>query len=249
MTDGIDRIGPTRRPAGRAVQRPGWHDLTFLHWRVPAAALRPLVPAALEIDTFDGDAFIGLVPFTMSNVRPWWAPPFPGINRFHETNVRTYVHHQGRDPGVWFFSLDAASLLAVIAARVIWHLPYHHARMKLDKGDFGLRYASTRKRPGPLPGECRVACRPLTEPAVAKPGTLEHFVAERYLLYTTGRNGSLRRGAVHHQPYPLQRAEVLACEETLIAAAGITRPAGPPPLAHYAATVAVEIFSLERLPP
>jgi uncharacterized protein YqjF (DUF2071 family) len=247
VTNGIDRIGPTLRPTGRVVQRPGWHELSFLHWRVPVAALRPLVPAALEIDTFEGDAFIGLVPFTMTKVRPWWAPPLPGINNFHETNVRTYVHHQGARPGVWFFSLDAASLLAVIAARVIWRLPYHHARMTLEKSDGEIRYASERKWPGPLPGTCRVRVRPLGEPAAARPGTLEHFLAERYLLYTMGRGGRLQRGAVHHAPYPLQPAEILECDETLIAAAGIARPDGPPPIAHYASGVTVEIFGLERV--
>lgn len=247
MAGDVDRIGPTRRPAGRVVQRPGWHHLTFLHWRVPAAALRPLVPAALEIDTFEGDAFIGLVPFTMTNVRPWWAPPLPGTNDFHETNVRTYVHRDGRDPGVWFFSLDAASRLAVRAARTLWHLPYHHARMTLERGDAVVRYESTRRWPKPLPGTCRVACRPLGEPAATAPGTLEHFLAERYLLYAAARDGRLRRGAVHHAPYPLQRAELLECDETLIAAAGVERPAGPPPLAHFASSVDVEIFALERV--
>lgn len=246
MSDGIDRIGPTRRPAGRAVQRPGWHALTFLHWRVPAAALRARVPAGLEIDTFEGEAFIGLVPFTMTGVRPWWAPPLPGINNFHETNVRTYVHHRGTGPGVWFFSLDAASRLAVLAARVLWRLPYHHARMTLERSDAGVGYASERRWPGPRPATCRVRCRPLGEPAAARPGTLEHFLAERYLLYTTARDGTLRRGAVHHAPYPLQRAEVLECDETMIAAAGIARPAEAP-LAHYASGVAVEVFALERV--
>ena len=228
------------------VQRPGWHDLTFLHWRVPAAALRPLVPAALELDTFEGDAFIGLVPFTMTGVRPWWAPPLPGIDDFHETNVRTYVHDRGDLPGVWFFSLDAASYLAVMAARTLWRLPYHHARMTLEKSADGVRYASERRRPPPLPGTCRVTCRPLGEPAAARPGTLEHFLAERYLLYTMGRGGRLWRGVVHHAPYPLQRAEVTECEETLIAAAGIARPPEAP-IAHFASGVTVEIFALERV--
>lgn len=244
--DSIDRVAPTRRPTGKVVQRPGWHDLTFLHWRVPAATLRPHIPASLEIDTFEGDAFIGLVPFTMTNVRPWWAPPLPGSNNFHETNVRTYVHRDGRDPGVWFFSLDAASFWAVLAARWIWYLPYHHARMSIEKRDGHVRYDSTRKWPKPLPGTCRVDVRPLGSPKAADVGTLEHFLAERYLLYTTARDGSLRRGAVHHAPYPLQSAEVIEVEETLIAAANVARGAEPP-IAHFASTVDVEIFGLERL--
>ena len=247
MAATIDRIAPTRRPEGRVAQRQSWLDLSFLHWRIPVEVLRPLVPAALEIDTYEGDAFIGVVPFTMTGVRPLWAPPVPGISNFHETNVRTYVHHQGRDPGVWFFSLEAASRIAVTIARTFWHLPYHHARMTLEKRGGGVRYVSERKRPAPLPATCRVSCRPLGEPAAARPGTLEHFLAERYLLYTTAAGGSVRRGAVHHAPYPLQRAEIAECDETLIAAAGIARPTEAP-IAHHASGVDVEIFALERVP-
>ena len=228
------------------MQRPGWRDLTFLHWCVPAAALRALVPPALEIDTFEGEAYVGLVPFTMTRMRPWWAPPLPGISQFHETNVRTYVHRDGRDPGVWFFSLDAASRLAVAAARALWHLPYHHARMTLEKTQTGVRYVSERLRPPPVPARCRVTCRPIGEPAPARAGTLEHFLAERYLLYAQTRDGGLRRGAVHHAPYPLQAAEIDDCDETMLAAAGIARP-GVPPLAHFASGVDVEIFALERV--
>jgi hypothetical protein len=246
MSDGIDRIAATRRPQGRVAQRQCWRDLSFLHWRIPAAALQPLVPEALTIDTFEGDAFIGLVPFTMTGVRPLWAPPVPGISNFHETNVRTYVHHRGRDPGVWFFSLEAASRVAVTIARTFWDLPYHHARMTLEKREASIRYASERRWPGPLPAVCNVTCRPVSAPAAALPGTLEHFLAERYLLYASGKGGALRRGQVHHPPYPLQTAEVSAWEESLLAAAGIARPAGEP-FAHHASGVDVEIFALEAL--
>src|SRR5690242_2158779 len=99
----IDRLAPTHRPDGPAAQRQSWRQLLFLHWRVPAAVLRALVPAALEIDVFEHDAFVGLVLFTMRGVRPIWAPAIPGLSNFHETNVRTYVHAGGRNPGVWFF--------------------------------------------------------------------------------------------------------------------------------------------------
>lgn len=243
----IDRIEPTRRPSGAVVQRQGWRELTFLHWRLPIEALRPLVPAALEIDTFEGDAFIGIVPFTMTGVRPIWAPAVPGVSNFHETNVRTYVHHRGESPGVWFFSLEAASRIAVAIARGFWHLPYHHARMTLEKrADGEIRYTSDRRSHPPLPAVCNVTCRPTSEPKAAEPGTLEHFLAERYVLYADAGGGKLRRGCVHHPPYPLQTAEVLAWEESLLAAAGITRPPGEP-MAHYASGVDVEIFGLETL--
>ena len=119
----IDRIAPTRLPSGPVVMYHRWVDLLFLHWPVPVEMLRPLIPAGLEIDTFEGVAYIGLVPFTMTKLRPWWGPPVPGLSNFHETNVRTYVHNKGRDPGVWFFSLDAAQSIAVKIARVFWDLP------------------------------------------------------------------------------------------------------------------------------
>jgi uncharacterized protein YqjF (DUF2071 family) len=240
----IDRVAPTIRPDAAVVQRPAWHDLSFLHWRVPAAQLRALVPTTLEIDTFDDEAYVGLVPFTMTKVRPRWAPPIPGLTSFHETNVRTYVHHRGADPGVWFFSLDAASRLAVLAARTLFHLPYHPARMTLEWREREVSYASERVRPPPLPATCRVTCRPVGAPAAARLGSREHFLAERYLLYTQDRRGRLLRGQVHHAPYPLQPAEVIACDESLLAAAGIVRPAEPP-IAHYASGVEVEIFALE----
>lgn len=236
----IDRIAPTRRPEGRAAGYQRWRHLAFVHWRVPVATLRPLVPKALEIDTFDGEAFIGIVPFTMLGVRPRWAPAVPGISNFHETNVRTYVHREGAEPGVWFFSLDAASQLAVAIARAFWHLPYHHARMTLAAGDGEIRYDSERRANGAL---FRGTCRLNGEPQAAKPGTLEHFLAERYILYAQKRDGALRRGQVHHTPYPLQTAELADHDESLLAAAGIARPVGAP-LVHFASGVDVEIFPL-----
>src|SRR5215213_9215217 len=112
LGDGIDRVAPTRRPPRHPVMYQVWSHLLFLHWAVPVAALRPLVPPGLEIDTFDGRAYVGLIPFTMTGVRPAGIPAIPGFSDAHEVNVRTYVHRDGRDPGVWFFSLDANHLLA-----------------------------------------------------------------------------------------------------------------------------------------
>lgn len=197
------------------------------------------MPEALAIDTFDGDAFVGIVPFTMRGVRPRWAPPVPGVSSFHETNVRTYVHRGGRDPGVWFFSLDAASRFAVWLARSFWHLPYHHARMSLQAGET-VRYQSHRRS---ADAAFRGTTRPDGEPRAAIPDTLEHFLVERYLLYAQRPDGTLCRGQVHHAPYPLQRAELSDWDESLLAAAGITRPAGAP-LVHFAAGVDVEVFGL-----
>ena len=207
--------------------------------------MQRLLPQGLNLYTFEGRAYVGLVPFTMTGVRPIWVPPVPGLSNFHECNVRTYVHVEGRDPGVWFFSLDAANPIAVRIARATWKLPYFYARMRLTKTaepDPEVDYQTERLWPGPLPAACTVRYRPTGTVTPAAPGTLEHFLAERYLLYVSDR-GRLLSGHVHHVPYPLQRAEVDALEESLIAAAGIRRP-DEAPLAHYAAGVRVHVFGL-----
>lgn len=240
----VDRISPTLRPTGRrVVQRQSWRDLLFLHWRVPAALLAPHVGPGLTIDTFEGEAWVGVVPFTMRGVRPVWAPPVPWLSNFHETNVRTYVHRDGRDPGVWFFSLDAANAIAVWLARTLWHLPYHHARMSLDRRpDRSIAYESARFGATGT-ASLRVRCEPGPGVGTAATGTLEEFLVERYLLYTRDRRGRLRCGQVHHPRYPLQSARVLELEESLLSAAGLGRGAEPP-LAHYAAGVDVDVFGL-----
>lgn len=225
-----------------------WQHLTFLHWPVPVEQLRPLIPRELEIDLFEGQAYVGLVPFSMRGVRPLWLPTLPlaaGLyENFLETNVRTYVHHRG-EPGVWFFSLDASNLPAVATARAWYKLPYFFARMSLRQslsaGGKTIEYLSGRYAPQRA-AHSSVVCKPLGQAAPAVPGTREHFLAERYVLYSrAGR--TLFRGRVHHAPYPLQRAEVLSLDESLLQAAGVRRPAGAP-LAHYAREVSVEIFPL-----
>lgn len=225
--------------------RQDWKHLLFLHWEVDPGQLRSLVPAGLELDLFEGRAYVGLVPFTMTGVRPVGLPSAPWLSSFHETNVRTYVHRAGRDPGVWFFSLDAANPLAVAIARTFFHLNYYRARMQVTRERGAITYASRRLSDGPTPATCAIRCEPAGSVASARPGTLEHFLAERYLLYAARRN-RLYRGQVHHTPYPLQAARILALDETLIAAAGIDRPAAAP-LAHFARGVSVEVFALTRL--
>jgi uncharacterized protein YqjF (DUF2071 family) len=246
----IDRIGPARRPQRWPVMRQNWRDLLFLHWAVPAQPLRALVPEQLDLDLFEGTAYVGLVPFTMTGVRPVGLPPIVGLSRFHETNVRTYVHRAGGDPGVWFFSLDAANRLAVLAARIGFHLPYYHARMFLERiapapaGEpQSILYAGVRRRPGPPPAWYTIRATPTGPVQTARPGTLEHFLVERYLLYAVAGN-QLYRGQVHHHPYPLQSAEVHSLDETLLAAAGIVRP-DVAPLAHFSTGVDVRVFGLQ----
>jgi uncharacterized protein YqjF (DUF2071 family) len=238
----IDRLAPTHRPAGTAVIHQRWSELGFLHWPVPASLLRPLVPARLEVDEHEGQAYVGLVPFTVGRSRAGFLPPLPGLDRFHEVNVRTYVHLEGRDPGVWFFSLDANHRLAVAVARTVFHLAYRYASITMERTQPTVRFASRRVGPGPLPARCAITYAPKGPVAPARPDTLEHFLVERYVLYATAGD-RLYQGRVHHAPYPLQQASVEGLDEDLVSAAGIARPADAP-LAHYASMVDVEIFSI-----
>lgn len=232
----LDRIAPTRRPEGVApsgTQR--WRELLFVHWALPAEAVRPLVPAALELDLWNGEAWVGLVPFKMQDIRTAWMPKNAGLD-FLETNLRTYVHHRGA-PGVSFFSLEASSFLAVHAARLGWGLPYHFAAMQTARDGGHITYGSKRAKGG---AGVQVEYE-LGEPlGPSAPGTLEHFLLERYLLFAW-RGGKVHRGHVHHPPYPAQRATLKALDEGLLAAAGLTRPATPASV-HYAEGVDVEVF-------
>ena len=250
-----DRIAPTRRPDEWAIGHQKWRHLLFVHWRVPVEVLRPLIPAGLTIDTFDGSAWVGLIPFHMTGVRPAWSPPVPGISTLHETNVRTYVHVNGRDPGVWFFSLDASSSLAVRVARWKWSLPYFRAQMKVQRDEAGAYYHSRRLWPGPPGAGCTVeteigaACGTLrTEPpdGPAAVDSLEFFLIERYLLYTQAADGSLWRGQIHHQPYPLRQARLVSLNDTLVGAAGIDVPPAPEHVT-FSDGVDVEVFRLKRV--
>lgn len=242
--DGIDRITPTLRPAERPVMYQRWRTLLFLHWEVPAEALARLLPPGLTLDTFEGRAFVGLVPFTMQGVRPALLPPFPPLSNFHETNVRTYVHREGKEPGVWFFSLDAANRLAVKLARAWFRLPYHFDTMALKREGPWISYRSERHWPAPVPARCAVRCAPGAEGGASTPGTLQHFLVERYFLYTV-HGGALWRGQVHHAPYAVRGAQVEGLDETLLAAAGIARPPGAP-LALFSEGVDVDVFRLKR---
>lgn len=244
----MDRISQAVRPEGRPAGFQRWRHLIFLHWEVPVEALRPLLPEALSIDTFEGRAWVGVVPFTMQDVSPWWSPSVPGISNFHELNVRTYVHYQGRDPGVWFFSLDAAKLIAVLIARSGWHLPYYFADMELsvNEQDREVRYHNRRRWPTERPAELEMRYRIGEALGPSEPGSFEHFLAERYVLYAIDGAGELRIGRVHHKPYPLHRAEVLELRQTMVQAAGLPAPKGAPH-ALYSPGVDVDVYALEAV--
>jgi uncharacterized protein len=223
-------------PDGPWLQGQTWCDLLFAHWAVPEDELRAAVPDVLPIDTFNGQAWIGVTPFEVAGLRLRGMPPPPALSRFAETNVRTYATLDGR-PGIYFFSLDAASWAAVAAARASYRLPYFRARMAIERSSEGISYRSARIEGG---ARLRLHYRPTGETFNAEPGTLEHFLTERYCLYTVV-GGSVRRAEIHHPPWPLQAAQATIDENTMTEPAGIRLPEREP-LLHYAARQDVVIW-------
>jgi uncharacterized protein len=205
-----------------------WHDLLFLHWPVRPELIRPLIPNVLELDTFDGWCWIGVVPFRMTGVRPRYIPlPFA----FPELNVRTYVKAPGRS-SVWFFSLDAASWISVRAAR--WFgMPYYDARMTVELEGETVRYRSVRQDNQAIPAEFQASYRPKGEVYRAVPGTLDHWLTERYCLYSAREPGQTVYGDIHHAPWPLQSAEVELKVNTMTRPIGIELPDNRP-ITHFA---------------
>ncbi len=237
----LDRVAPTRRPAGTPSGHQRWRELFFLHWTFPPAAIAARLPPGMTLDTWDGQAYVGVVPFRMEAVRPRWLPR-PLALDFLETNLRTYVI-VGGEPGVYFFSLEASSWLAVRAARAGWGLPYFHARMTSQRDGDRVRYRSQRRG-----ADATLALDASIGAALGAtaPGTRAHFLLDRYLLFSA-RAARIDRGQVHHPPYPAQAATVHAVDTTLLQAAGLPAPVGPP-LAHYSAGVDVEVFGPAPLP-
>ena len=224
-----------------------WQDLLFLHWPMPTEQLRPLVPPQLELDLFNGQAWVAVVPFRMRGIHLRGLPPLPGTSETPELNVRTYVKYRGR-PGVYFFSLDAASIAGVWVGRGIYHLPYFHARMKCERQGEEVRYSS--ERLGKLAKGKSSAVfggryAPIARVELRKPGSIGHWLTERYCLYTVSGD-QVYAGEIHHEPWPLQNAEATIDVNSMAASAGITLP-GTPPLLHFARELRVLIWSLRRV--
>lgn len=222
-----------------------WHDLLFAHWPVSPESLRARVPAELELDTFDGSAWIGIVPFRMSGVRLRGLPAVPGTSAFPELNVRTYVR-VGDRPGVWFFSLDAANALAVAVARAWFDLPYFRARMSCAARGEEIDYASERTHRGAPAAAWRGTYAPTGPVELAARGTLEHWLTERYCLYARSPAGRIRRGEIHHEPWPLQPARARIAVDTMATAHGIALPDRAPHLL-FARRLDVRIWAPRRV--
>jgi uncharacterized protein YqjF (DUF2071 family) len=223
-----------------------WQDLLFAHWPVEADRITPLLPEGLEPDTHEGRAWVGIVPFRMSGVRPRFLPAVPGLSAFPELNLRTYVVPRGGDrsrPGVYFWSLDASQPVAVAIARSFFHLAYRHAAMRCEQRGEWIEYESRRRDSEGAAAELHCRYRG-TGPA--RRTELSEFLTSRYCLYTADGAGRLYRGEIHHGPWPLENAEAEWGVNTMAAAAGITLPDCPPVL-HFSRAIEVVIFALERL--
>jgi hypothetical protein len=217
-----------------------WHHLLFAHWPLPPDSLRPLIPGGLELDTFEGQAWVGVVPFDIRTFKLRAIVPLPFMPAFPEINVRTYVVADGK-PGVWFFSLDAANALAVSGARTVYHLPYFNAEMSVRTQGETVIYSSQRKHHNAPPAEFQATYRPIGPIYRSQPGALDYWLTERYCLYAADRRGRLYRGDIHHRPWPLQPAEAEIAPNSMALAHGIQLP-DTAPLLHYARRLDVALW-------
>jgi uncharacterized protein len=240
----LERLSIRERPEGLPLMHQTWGKLLFMHWRMDEKLLRPLIPDELEIDTFDGTAWIGITPFTMWDIRgfPPYMPSIPGLSSLNELNVRTYVHYD-RVPGVWFFSLDCDSKTAVLAARNLFLLPYYEADIELEEDENTIDYALDRDDE---PEASFTASWDVGETIpFTHPGSLEFFLTERYCLYTEDER-RLYRARIYHEPWPLQKATLNSLDSTMIEAMDLPTPKGEP-LLHYCEELSVDIWPLKKV--
>lgn len=245
-----DRELVRRRPEGRRpVMYQKWRELLFVHWTFDPDEIQATLPPGLRVDTFEGRAYVGVVPFYMRDIRPRFCPPLPWISSFLELNLRTYVFEESSGtPGVWFYSLDANRRLAVRVARRCFYLPYFDARMAAwsDGGDLRVGYSSHRVgTPKELASEFRYRGAAHLEPPAVD--SLEYFLIERYVLFSFDRaRRVLYSGRVHHAPYPLQIAEVEQFSTSVIELAGLSVPDRQPDHTIFSHGVDVDVFAVER---
>lgn len=242
IDDGIDRETIRQRPEELPLMEHHWGKLLFMHWPIPVERLRPLIPPQLTIDTFDGEAWVGITPFTLWNVRLSFTPPVPYLSDFHELNVRTYVLYRGV-PGVWFFSLNTNSSMTVFGARTFYFLPYFNSNIDLRREGDTIHYHLRRtdaERPAAFDASWEIG-KELPE---AEPGTLEFFLTERYCLYSASGE-SIYRARIAHRPWPLRQAALLSYESDIAESDYLPKLKGKP-LVHYAESLAVDVWPPEK---
>ncbi|HEY4388136.1 MAG TPA: DUF2071 domain-containing protein [Ktedonobacteraceae bacterium] len=236
---------PYPLPDGPWIMQQAWHDLLFAHYPIAPAQLRPLLPTQLPLDTYDDTCWVGIVPFSMTNVHPRGFFSVPWLSQFPELNVRTYVTVQGI-PGVYFFSLEAGNPIAVSLARRFFHLPYFNAAMHIQQVGDAFQYYSHRTHRGAPEADFIARYRPTTSTVVLpEPGTLEHWFTERYCLYTVHR-GQIYRGNIHHMRWPLQEAKWEVSRNTMAQAHRLPL-ADTTPLLHFARLQEVLVWPLQRV--
>jgi len=222
-----------------------WSDLLFLHWPVPKDAMRALVPRNIDLDLWHDTAYVSVTPLWISHLRLRGMPPLPWTSEFAEINVRTYVSVDGRG-GVYFFSLDAARMLAVIGARASFNLPYYHAQMSVRHSASGSIDYESRRNEGERAATFSATYAPVGPITHAERNTLDHWLTERYCLYAVDSRGGVHRAEIHHDPWPLQSARVVVRENTMTAAAGITLP-DVAPRSSFARSLDVVVWNKERV--
>ncbi len=244
------RLAVRERPEGaKPSMLQKWRDLLFLHWPYDPTLVQTFLPPGLFVDTFDDVAYMGVVPFFMVDVRPFMLPPTIFYSNFPELNFRTYVHDAEGNPGVWFFSLDAANWLAVEAARRFFYLPYFHAEMSGGRDPESGEVDYYSKRVGTDPSQaCEFVYAPASDLRPAEPDTFEFFLLERYLLFAwSEKQQQLYRGQVYHTPYPACDVDLIEYNDNLFEINGLAKPGVPPIHAIMSPGVDVEIFSLQKL--
>jgi uncharacterized protein YqjF (DUF2071 family) len=232
-------------PAQRAVMGQVWSELLFAHWPVSYEALRSKIPTGLELDTFEGQAWVGVVPFLMSDVRLFGMPAMPYLSSFAELNVRTYVTVDNK-PGVYFFSLDASNPVAVTTARNWYHLPYYNAKMQVDVTASKIRYLSQRTHRLAPAGNLEAIYGPTGDVFQTTPGTLEHWLTARYCLYAADRHQNIYRGEINHAPWPLQTAQAKFIKNSVAQSWGIDLPQIEP-LLHFSRRLEVVAWPIHRI--
>jgi len=236
---------PFPLPDKNWVMAQSWQGLLFAHYRVAVDVIRPMIPPQLDIDTYDGEAWISIVPFLMNHVHLRGIPSFPTTGRFPELNVRTYVKHADK-AGVWFFSLDAASFLAVWTARLTFNLPYFHADMSIEQENDSIIYNSYRKHPDAPPATFEASYHPTAPVQEYDPASLDRWLTDRYVLYSANRQGQIFIGHINHLPWQIQPAEADIVTNTMAEAINIPL-LNEKPLLHYVHNIDVLAWAIEAV--
>jgi hypothetical protein len=243
---------PHTLPSSHWLISQRWSNLLFAHWPVPASSLAPLMPEGLQVDTFQGSAWLGIMPFRMDQIKFRGLPSIPGARSFPDLSLRTYVREERTGTqGVFCLSLDASNLLAVAAGRAFYRLPYHWAEMHMaQRTEREFSFFSRRRFAGrPVVFKARYrGLGPSRKLAENRPGTLESFLIERYCLFSTNRDGQPIRATLHHSSWPLEEAQADIEQNNLAEVLGLQLPDQEPVL-HYSRQLAVYVWSAELVRP